>query len=358
MPALLAFLLRRLSAVLTTLLLVSLGLYGVAMTFTPEQRAELYFPKSVGNHFREASRPILIHNLVETYGLNEPFPVQYGHWVVNLLKGDWGYSATARDDVLPALLRLTPATAELTLFSLLLFFPLGLIGGVIAGWKNGGATDLGFRVTASVATSLPPFLLAILLISTFYVSLHWFPPERLGTTLHLFVTSNAFHSYTGLLTIDGLLNGRPDVSLEALRHLVLPVLTLSFAQWAILGRITRAAMIEELSKEYVTAARARGLSYPRVVWRHTLRNVMIPAINTTALSATALITGVFVVESVFNIQGISFFLRGALSDVNPDLPAMLGFALYSVFMVLGLMLLMDLLQAILDPRYREGLDQL
>jgi peptide/nickel transport system permease protein len=358
MPAFLAFLLRRGLSILITLLVISLALYAVSMTFTPEERADLYFPKNVGKNFKESSRPILINRIIDEYGLRDPFPAQYSRWVVHLFQGDWGYSATARDEVLSVLLRLTPATAELTLYSLVLFFPLGVISGVISGWKRGRAPDVGFRSIAAIATSLPPFLLAVILLSTFYVWLHWFMPERLGDTTRLYLYSGAFQTYTGLLTIDGLLNGRPDISLEALRHLVLPVVTLSFAQWAVVGRITRAAMIEELGKDYVTSARARGLPYRRVIWRHTLRNVVSPVLNSSALSATSLITGLFIIESIFNFQGISTFLRNALLETTPDLPAVLGFSIYSTLMVLGLMLVMDILQALLDPRYQEGMGQL
>jgi peptide/nickel transport system permease protein len=154
------------------------------------------------------------------------------------------------------------------------------------------------------------------------------------------------------LTIDGLLNGQLDVSLEALRHLVLPVITLSLVHWATLGRVTRAAMIEELGQQYVIAALSRGLSQREAVWRHALRNAILPGLNSSAIAVASLVTGVFVIESVFGFHGISELMVIAVTQL--DLPLTLGIAVYSVLVVLPFMLVLDILQAIIDPRMREG----
>jgi peptide/nickel transport system permease protein len=156
-----------------------------------------------------------------------------------------------------------------------------------------------------------------------------------------------------MLTIDSLLNGRPDIFWDAFKHLVMPIFTLSLYHWATLGRIARTSMITEGSKEYVISARARGLSERRVVWRHAFRNMLSPSLTSIALSATSIITGVFVVEIIFNFPGVSRGILSALGGVA-DAPAALGFAVYSVCMVLTLMFCLDVLQAILDPRIREG----
>lgn len=257
------------------------------------------------------------------------------------------------EDVLATLLRRTPATAELTLYSVLLLIPLGLASGVVAGWREGRLQDHGFRATAFLATSIPPFILAFLLLAMFYVSVNWFPPGRISTLYRFDVVEESFRTITGLLTIDALLNGRPDIAGDALRHLVLPVITLGLTHWATVGRVTRAAMIEELDKEYVTAARGRGLSMQRTVWRHALRNAVLPGLNSIALSAAALVSGVFVVEVVFDFPGVSEVLVQAIGWI-PDAAAAVGFAVYSVLMVLPLMLILDIVQALVDPRIREG----
>ncbi|MCL4562177.1 MAG: ABC transporter permease [Chloroflexi bacterium] len=352
MPSLPAFLFRRFIYILVTLLLSTIVLYGVVATFPPETRAMLYFPKNPGKNFNPNSEAVIINDIIQRYRLNDPFPVQYVRWLGNLLRGDWGWSATANAEVLPSLLRLTPATAELTFYSVLLFIPLGILGGVIAGMHSGRLPDHGFRLAAFLATSIPPFILAILLMAFFYVGVHWFPPGRLTDSLRWFVNSDQFTQYTGFITIDGLLNGRVDITLDAFRHLVLPVITLSAYHWATLGRITRATMIDELGKDYITAALARGASYRRATWYHALRNAVVPALNSSLLSAASLVTGVYIVETIFAFPGISRFIVGALSIV-PDVPAALGFSVYTIILTLLFMTALDLLQALADPRHRE-----
>ncbi|MBN1977091.1 MAG: ABC transporter permease [Anaerolineae bacterium] len=248
----------------------------------------------------------------------------------------------------------TPATVELTLYSVLLLVPLGLASGVVAGWRTGRPVDHGFRLIAFIGTSIPPFVLGLMLLGIFYVGLHWFPPGRIDISDSFVVTSPTFNHVTGLLTVDGLLNGRLDISLNAFRHLVLPAITLSLAHWATLGRVTRAAIIEERTKEYITAARGRGLPKQTVVWRHALRNAMIPGLNSTALSAAALIMGVFVVEIVFGFPGISELATLSWA-YTPDAAAAMGFAVYSVLLVLPLMFVLDIIQGVVDPRIREGI---
>ena len=122
--------------------------------------------------------------------------------------------------------------------------------------------EIGFLMVV-IATSLPPFILALVLMSIFYVDLYWFAPERASSEISYFITTDQFRQYTGFLTIDGLLNGRPDITLDAFRHLAMPVFTLAIAHWATLGRVTRATMIEELQQDYVVAARARGVPQRR-----------------------------------------------------------------------------------------------
>jgi peptide/nickel transport system permease protein len=144
------------------------------------------------------------------------------------------------------------------------------------------------------------------MMAFFYINLHWFAPERISSAHSLFIKSDDFRQVTGLLTIDGLLNGRPDITLDALRHLAMPVITLAVAQWATLGRITRASMVEELHLDYVTAARARGVPESRVVWTHMFRNVISPAFASSMVSAASLMTGIFVIEIIFNYPGVSY----------------------------------------------------
>lgn len=342
----------RLISIIVTLLIVTALLYATVM-FTPaETRATLYLPKQLPSRMTEQQYQKLIDNIIEKYHLDDPYPVQYVYWLGNLVKGEWGYSPTQQKDVFNALMEKTPVTAELTLYSVLLFIPLGLVSGVIAGARKNKFADHGFRLAAYIATTLPSFILALLLMSFFYVDLYWFAPTRLSSSMNLLVNADEFRQITGLLTIDGLLNGRPEVTLDAFRHLAMPVFTLAIVHWATLGRVTRAGMIEELNQEYVIAARARGIPERRITWRHSLRNTIAPAMTSSLLSATALLTGVFVVEILYEFHGVSDIAVRSMA-YTPDAPAALGFAIYSVVVVLMLMAVLDLIQSVVDPRARE-----
>jgi peptide/nickel transport system permease protein len=134
----------------------------------------------------------------------------------------------------------------------------------------------------------------------------------------------------------------------------MPVFTLSIYHWATLARVTRVSMLGEERKEYVTAAKARGLIERRVVWKHVFRNILSPSLTSMTLSATSIVTGVFVAEIIYDINGISEVIVSAMSGIA-DASAALGFAMYSVIMILLLMFILDVMQAALDPRVREGI---
>lgn len=353
MPSFLAYLFRRLFSLLATLFVITTFLYATVMLTPAETRATLYVPPRLSPRMTEEMYQKMIDNIIEKYHLNDPFPVQYFYWLTNLVKGNWGHSAVMHEDAFTAIMRRAPATAELTFYSILAFIPLGLVSGVLAGSKKNKLADHSFRFSAFIATSLPPFILALVLMAIFYVQLYWFAPLRSSSSIDIIINSKDFHKFTGFLTFDGLLNGQLDVTIDALRHLAMPVFTLALAHWATLGRVTRATMIEELHQEYVIAARARGISERRVVWWHSLRNAISPALTSSILSATSLLTGVFVVEIIFNFHGISDVAVASMSNI-PDAPAALGFALYSVIVVWILMSILDILHARLDPRARGG----
>jgi ABC-type dipeptide/oligopeptide/nickel transport system permease component len=352
MRSFLRFLANRILSTLITLIIVTAVLYSMMMTTPPEVRAELYIPKGMA-HLTEEQMANYIALIVKRYGLADPYPVQYFRWMSNLLQGNWGYSPMMAGDVLESLLIRTPVTAELTIYSLLFLIPLGIFNGVIAGWKRARAPDYIFRLAAFIAASIPLFILSLVLIAIFYVGLHWFPPERLGIAASSIVNSASFHNFTGLLTLDGFLNNRPDVSIDAARHLVLPVLTLSLVHWASLGRIVRMGMIEELQKEYVISARARGLSEWQMIWRHPYPNILSIALAHSALSAASLVTGVFVVERIYNFHGVSEIVINGLLSI-PDAPAALGYTLYNVIVVLLIMIILDIMRGVVDPRTREN----
>lgn len=352
MPPFLQFVIRRFLVIPVSLVIITMVLYGGVMLTPPEARVSLYMRPGMVHLTPEQFQRIQ-DNLIKRYHLRDPYPVQYALWAGTLLTGTWGYSPSLNEDVLPALLKRTPATLELALYSLLFLIPLGLVSGVMAGWRRRGLFDRGFRIAAFLSTSTPPFILAIVLLSIFYINLNWFAPGRISLDYRLETGEESFIYYTGMLTIDSLLNGRIDIMGDVFRHLALPVFTLGIYHWATLGRVARVSIMGEEKKEYVIAARARGLMERRIVWKHIFRNTLTPSLTSMTLSATSIVTGVFVAEIIYNINGISSIILSAMSGV-PDAPAALGFSIYSVIMILLLMFILDVMQAVFDPRVREG----
>ncbi|MBN2548541.1 MAG: ABC transporter permease [Anaerolineales bacterium] len=351
------FLLLRLLLIPLTLLIVTGTLMFMLTTIRPEIRALQYLPYRIQGMVSEMTREQLYQAAkptIEKHHLEDPFPVQYAYWVVNVFSHGGGYSPTMKGEVFSALLRRTPVTAELTLYSLLLFIPLGVVSGLRAGWKQGRLLDWRFRIAAYGAANLPPFITALFLLAFFYVFLGWFPPGRLGTAFSQEVLSPEFQRFTGLMTIDSLLNWRLDIFLDSVRHLVLPVVTLSMVHWATLGRIVRSTIIIEARKEYLTAARARGIPERRLLWRHGLRNILAPALSSSALTAASLFTGVFMIEIIFDLDGVADLVVNA-STTGVDVPLVMGFCVYSISVILVIMFVLDVLRAILDPRSREAM---
>lgn len=166
MPTFAKYLINRLIIMMISIFLITLLLYGVFFLMSPpEVRAMAYVPPWSGRGNMEN----LLETAIVEHGLRDPFVIQYGRWAGNLLRGDWGFSTVMNDEVLDVLLSRTSATVELLLFSLLLFVPLGLISGVAAGWKRRSTGDFGFRSTAFIATSIPPFVLGLMLLAIFYI---------------------------------------------------------------------------------------------------------------------------------------------------------------------------------------------
>ena len=354
MPPFLQFVVRRFLAIPVSLLFITMMLYGGVMLTPPEARAALYMPENIPMRTNEQQLKNMQERAIEQYHLRDPFPVQYFYWVKSLFEGTWGYSPSLNEYVLPSLLRRTPATLELALYSLLLLIPLGLVSGVAAGWKRSSSLDRGFRALAFLSTSTPPFILAIILLSIFYINLNWFAPGRIDMGYGFEIADGSFITFTGMLTVDSLLNGRMDVLKDAFRHLAMPIFTLSIYHWATLARVTRVSMIGEEKKEYVVAAKARGLIERRVVWKHVFRNILSPSLTSMTLSATSIVTGVFVAEIIYDINGVSGVIVEAMTGIA-DAAAALGFAMYSVILILLLMFVLDVMQAIVDPRVREGI---
>lgn len=347
MPSIVQYMIRRILLIPVTLVIITMVMYGAVMLTPPEARVQLYLPK--GNaRIREST----IEAYIKTNKLDQPYWAQYSHWAKTMASGSWGYSPSLGEDVLPGLLARTPVTLELLFYSFLVFIPLSLFLGSLAGTRVGSWVDRLIRGASFVGTSLPLFIVAVFALAIFYVKLGWFAPERLSMQFSTLLGSADFDSYTGFVTIDSLLNGRLDMFKDAIAHLVLPVATLSIYYVSSLTYLNRTFTSEEHKKMYVMAARARGLRERAIIYGHIMRATLSRSLTSIGLAAATILMGVFVTEMIYTINGVSSFIVKAMR-AGSDAPATLGFMIYSVLLVLGLMLVMDLLVALSDPRARE-----
>jgi dipeptide transport system permease protein len=209
------------------------------------------------------------------------------------------------------------------------------------------------RAGAIVGWSLPSFWLGLVLLMVFYgFFTGLFPPERLSTEMSVLVHSEGFIRYTKLNFIDGILNWEWRVVFDALRHLVLPVITLSVVNLAFIMRLMRSSMLETLGRGYVLTARAKGLPEKVVINKHARRNAMIPVLTVSGYLFAAIVNGVVITESIFNYKGLGWWAWR--TAVNLDVSSILGFALFSGILFVLTNLVVDLLYAKFDPRVRLG----
>lgn len=337
------FILRRLAFLGLVLFGVSILIFAILMTFGPERRAAAFV--STPQQAQGLDR------LVETYGLNDPAPLQYGRWLRQVLSGRLGWSLVAARPVSEAFWAYFPVTLELNLFAAPLIVFLGIHLGAAAAERHNRPADHILRAAAVVGWSLPTFLFALILLMVFYGYFRMFPPGVVGDAVRLLTMDpdGGFVRYTGLYTVDGLLNGRPAVTVDALRHLVLPVTTQAVVVTALLMRVMRAGMIEELSREYVLAARARGADRRRAAF-HARRNALIPVVTVAGQLVAFSMEGSVAVEVVFNRQGMGWWL--AESATQLDVPVLMAACLFFGLVFVLTNLVIDILYAAIDPRIR------
>lgn len=343
------YIVRRLLVLPVVLLLVTAVLFLMMLQTPAEQRAELYLGS--GNpHLSPAQRAKLLERTIDRYGLDAPWQVQYSLWLRKLVSGDWGYSPSWRQGVLEGLLERAPATLELTLFAMVPAVFLAVVLGSLAAEAQGRLLDHTVRAATFVAWAFPPFILGLILMNLLYAWTGWFPPERMSLWATVLVRSDDFGSYTGLLTVDALLNGNLRLFGDAVRHLVLPAVTLALAEWALLTRIMRSSLADVMRQDYITTARAKGVAERDVMSRHARRNAVLPVISAGGFVTSMLITGLVVIEAIFDFRGIGGSAVDAV--INLDIPVALGFAVFSCIVTVLASLIADILYAVVDPRVR------
>jgi peptide/nickel transport system permease protein len=340
-----AYVLRRLLLLIPVLLGVTILIFALLQLFSPVERAALYV--------RDARQFANVPEIIERYGLDQPVWIQFVRWINEVLHGNLGWSRVVSQPVTRAMVGFLPATVELAVFAA----PLIILGGILLGTKAAAHKDRPIdhvtRVGAIIGWSLPTFWLGLILLMVFYGFFSGLlPPERLSTEMSILVNSEQFTRYTKVNTLDAVLNGNIRVLLDSLRHLVLPVITLTVVNIAFIMRLMRSSMLEALGKGYVLTARAKGLSERAVVNKHARRNAMIPVLTISGYIFAAIVNGVVVTETIFNYKGLGWFAWQ--SAVNLDIPSVLAFALFNGILFVLTNLVVDLLYARIDPRIRLG----
>ncbi|WP_322821664.1 ABC transporter permease [Chloroflexus sp.] len=311
------YLLRRIVLLGGTVLISSLIIFLICRLL-PGDIARVLLGREAGEAALAALRTEL--------GLDRPLPLQYIDWLRGFLTGDWGIAYSTRQPIRPLVMERLSNSLLLAGATLALALPLGIGLGVWAGWRAGKPDDTVISVSTLAVTGLPEFVTGLLLIDLFAFRLRWLPANS---------------------------SIRPDASFfEILPQLVLPAITATLVLLAYIARLTRTGVIAELEQEYVRTAMLKGLTPATILRRHVLRNALLPAITVIAISLGWLISGLIVVENVYNYPGIGRLLTFAID--RRDLLLLQAVAMITVVIFAVANLLADLMYALLDPRIRLG----
>lgn len=311
------YLLRRLGFLLLTLVLTSILVFAVTQLL-PGDVARVILGREAGEAALESLRQQL--------GLNDPVPLQYLHWLGGFVSGDWGRSFSTDSPIFPLVTQRARNSLMLAAVIMLISVPLAIGLGVIAGLNRDKPIDTLISVGSLSVVGLPEFVTGLVLIQIFAFKLGWLPANssiRLGTGFF-----------------------------EALPRLILPALTATLVLLAYIARLTRAGVIEELKKPYVRTARLKGLPSRVVTVKHVLRNALMPTITVVAISFGWMISGLIVIENVFNYPGLGRLMVFAID--RRDLPLLQAVTMITVVGFAGANLVADLLYAYLNPRIRLG----
>jgi peptide/nickel transport system permease protein len=285
-----------------------------------------------------------VQQIRENMGLDKPIFVQYGLFLKDALRGDLGDSIVTGRPVTTELLTRLPATLELTTFAMLIAILVGIPVGVISAVRQYSLLDKTTSVLALTGISMPIFWLAMILVVIFGVNLELLPfPGRLDPT-------TAITSITGLVLVDSLLTLNFAGFWDGLLHLIMPALALATIPMAVIMRMTRSSMLEVMNEDYVRTARAKGVVPWRVVFKHALRNAMLPTITVIGLQTGLLMGGAIITETIFSWPGIGLYTYNSIS--SRDYASIQGVVLYAALLFVLINLLVDILYAILDPRVR------
>ncbi|WP_149745202.1 ABC transporter permease [Rhizobium sp. RU35A] len=289
----------------------------------------------------------VVERVREELGLNLPLWQQFFLYLKQALSGEFGTSVLTTNPVMDDIRRVFPATIELATLGTLIGALFGVPLGVLAAVRRGSIADQIVRVIGLIGYSVPIFWLGLLTLVVFYARLNWVAyPGRMDIAFEF-----TFTPVTGFYLIDAIWQGAWDVLWDLFRHIILPAALLGYFSLAYISRMTRSFMLNELSQEYIVAARAKGLSETRIIWFHALRNAAVPLVTVIALSYAGLLEGSVLTETIFSWPGLGLYITNSLQ--NADMNAVLGGTIVIGAVFIGINLFSDLLYRTLDPRTRR-----
>ena len=301
----------------------------------------------------------------ERMGLNDPIYVQFGRYLFNIVRGDLGTSIKTGQPVTAELIQRLPMTFELTLASMILAVTLGILAGIIAAVRNNSAVDLATMVLANVGVSMPIFWLGLILMFVFAFKLGWLPPSGRSTVGVEVVSLTSLWNLgastprvlyalvdflSGFRLLTSLVTGNMAAFWDTVKHLILPAAALATIPTAIIARMTRSSLLEVLNQDYIRTARAKGLTPRLVLWRHALKNAMLPIVTVIGLEVGYLLGGAFLTETVFSLPGVGRLMVDRI--LARDYPVVQGAVLVIATIFVFVNLVVDLTYAWLDPRIR------
>ncbi|MEM4788859.1 MAG: ABC transporter permease [Ignisphaera sp.] len=287
------------------------------------------------------AKPEVIEEIRKKYHLDKPLHEQLVLYLRDVFSGNWGTSPMTKRSVLADLAEYFPATLELAIISAILIAFMGIPLGLVAALKKDNVIDNVIRVLALMGTSAPAFWLAIILQWVFYYHLGLLPATGRGIPPST--------QYTGMYLLDSLLNGDLGLFIKNLKYILMPSITLAFTGMGILARVVRNTTLDILSSDFIDFAKARGLKGLQL-YKHILKNVLIPAITVLSLEIGYILSGVIVIETVFAWPGIGLYAYNAISSL--DYPAIMGVTLLTGFVFVLINFITDIAYAAIDPRVR------
>jgi len=285
-----------------------------------------------------------VEALTKQLGLDQPWFIQYFHYLGNLLTGDLGESLRTKAPISEEIMPYLAATIELSFCAMFIAVFIGVNAGIISAWYQNSWFDYVAMVLALIGVSMPIFWLGLMEQWVFAINLDWLPTSGREEV------RNPITAITNIYIIDTIIQGRTDQLIEVLRHLVLPSLALATIPMAIIARITRSTMLEVMRSDFIRTARAKGLKMFWVVYKHSLKNAIIPVLTIIGLQTGLLLGGAILTETIFSWPGIGRYIYEAIN--YRDYPVVQSGVLIIAFIFVMINLIIDLLYAAIDPRIK------